>query len=608
MDTSYSQTEIAALLERKFDAIAAIKKTDKEDLSNLGLKGFTLVDVGKFPREEYKGKYPEDWVSKKAIVVKDAQGNLYVHFNGTGDGNWSYNAVAYGPQNGNITSPIQDWALEYFDKTVSKYYEGQANGKLYVSGHSQGGNNAQFVTIRSQYGDYIERCTSLDGPGFSTASVEEAKVLYGEAFYERQRNKIYAYNGTYDYVSCLGQEQIVPDGHIQYIAYDYENNGFNVELFHHSKGLFFVDKDGNIRDKDGNIRLGDIQDNYSDFRELVLALNQQVLKLPADQQQDAASLVMKLCENMLGGGEVVTVEFSDEDKELLKILLAQVLAEGIEENPVLIKRVLLEMGIDPAAVDLIGVMIDEFNELPEGLRKEALESLIDFAFEYGSDIIENGFSADMLITLLPALAAAVPVIIETALHHPEDLMTVLYEFGVDKIIVNFIKGHPGATIAIAIGIAVFLPVIIDIAKAIIIIDVAIHFVEGLIDIANHVKDFILKVFNAAKEAYEKTKEWFKKTFFPGSDYAQSNPYINVDTQSLRSYAQRLFSVNSRLSTLDGDLRSLYWQVGFLDLWDILVANLLTSPSYAIAKVREYLNSTATDFDNAEAKVKSYLGG
>ena len=123
--------------------------------------GYEVLDVFTFTRSEsetYPGqKYP------KAIAVKDAAGNIYVHFNGTGDGNWNYNSVAYG----GAPSRMQVEALEWFDSFIEKQYEGHSRGNLYVTGHSQGGNNAQFVTIRSPYADYITNCVPLYGPGFS---------------------------------------------------------------------------------------------------------------------------------------------------------------------------------------------------------------------------------------------------------------------------------------------------------------------------------------------------------------------------------------------------------------------------------------------------------
>ena len=85
-----------------------------------------------------------------------------------------------------------------------------------------------------------------------------------------------------------------------------------------------------------------------------------------------------------------------------------------------------------------------------------------------------------------------------------------------------------------------------------------------------------------------------------------NPFFRVDTDKLRNYAGRIRDINARLRTLDGDLRGLYWQVGFLDLWDILVANVLTSGSPTLRQIESYLNHAAQTFETAESKAKSYF--
>jgi len=156
----------------------------------------------------------------KAIIFEDDQGNIYAHFNGTGDGKWGQNATNYGGP----PSEVQTDSLEFFDKFMAENYEGSLNkGNVYTTGHSQGGNTAQYVTMKSQYGQYIDMCMNKDGPKFSHDAVNDFKHSYGEAYYEQQRDKIYALHGEIDFVSPLGQEEIVPEGHTLYT----ENTGGN---------------------------------------------------------------------------------------------------------------------------------------------------------------------------------------------------------------------------------------------------------------------------------------------------------------------------------------------------------------------------------------------
>lgn len=262
---------IAANFEKNFNIYKTKPKGGK-------LNGFEIIDVF-----QYDGSS-----SQKGIALKDEAGNIYVHFNGTGDGNWKYNAVAYGGS----PSDLQNKALEWFNDVVKKNVEGQSVKEFYVSGHSQGGNNAQFVTMRSPYADYITNCISLDGPGFSKKFVSDSIDLYGEAFYDRQRSKIYAYNGENDYVSCLGQKSIVLDENTVFVEYtNPDNKKIDFEKFHAIEGM--LDKNGKLIPKKPN---GD-----SAFRKYVVQALEKVRGIqPEAKQTRAAELVMKLCENMEG--------------------------------------------------------------------------------------------------------------------------------------------------------------------------------------------------------------------------------------------------------------------------------------------------------------------
>lgn len=64
-----------------------------------------------------------------------------------------------------------------------------------VSGHSKGGNKAQYVTILSSK---IKKCVSVNGQGFSNSFLES----YREEINKNQ-SKIVCINAEYDYVSCL---------------------------------------------------------------------------------------------------------------------------------------------------------------------------------------------------------------------------------------------------------------------------------------------------------------------------------------------------------------------------------------------------------------------
>lgn len=75
--------------------------------------------------------------------------------------------------------------------------------------------------------------------------------------------------------------------------------------------------------------------------------------------------------------------------------------------------------------------------------------------------------------------------------------------------------------------------------------------------------------------------------------------IIVDTYKLNQYAQRIATVNSRISRLDRRLDSLYWRVGLQGLWNLMQADALTCYSWRLVRCQSYLEQTATDFESVE---------
>lgn len=137
---------------------------------------------------------------------------------------------------------------------------------------------------------------------------------------------------------------------------------------------------------------------------------------------------------------------------------------------------------------------------------------------------------------------------------------------------------------------------------------AMEIAKKICNMVSWLSDKTTDLFEAITETINGFQEWLRQKNIKGIAYVQGNPYFKADTDKLREYAARLERVNNRLSKLDSNMRSLYWQVGLLDLWDILLANMITSKSYAINQAKKYLYNTADRFENAENKAKNYIGG
>jgi len=572
--TPHDIANTAAKLEVDFGAISNLNNGDS--YKNQFGDEFTVIGVGKY--EHANGKlYP------KAIVVEDIHGNIYFHFNGTGDGFWDENTAAYGGK----PSDIQDWALSYFDEIIKERYEGKSKGNLYVTGHSQGGNNAQFVTIRSEYGDYISNCVELDGPGFSSEFVEESKKKYGEAYYEMQRNKIWAYNGESDYVSCQGQEQIVPDGQVRYIKTPKKDENDNVMFVYHAAD-WMIDENGKLND----------YGEESEFRKFVKEVVKEINDLPEEQRERTAKLAMLFAEEYLGPD--IGADITEQDLEDFKRTLIPMIVKLMDKNPDMIIPVLIELGIEEPRASNIAKIIIDFNKLPPEAREKALEGLAQIITMENGEIKLDFGNVDII--------AMLPFIWETALHDPENILTILDELGVDEKIKAWIAENPVAFVGLVLlcGVVIFLmaEVLINILAIIVIIDALIHIISGL----KEVVESIIQALHYVKELLNEFKQWLKDIFNEGARYAEANPYFKADTDKLREYATRVDNVNRRLKYLDGDLRGLYSQVGLLDLWDILVANLITSGSPTLKQVTSYLNNTASRIETADNKANGHIGG
>lgn len=165
---------------------AEMKKEDLERIKETVIKNkdvyenFLVRDV----TEDHNAK-------NVAITCKDSN-DLIVLYQGTGDGyEWNDNGVgAYS----NVTDTVvQQEALDFYDKAYKEY---GGKGKVYVTGHSKGGNKAQYVGVLR--GEDIEHVYSFDGQGFSRAFLNKYKKEI-----EKNAGKITSICNKNDFVNIL---------------------------------------------------------------------------------------------------------------------------------------------------------------------------------------------------------------------------------------------------------------------------------------------------------------------------------------------------------------------------------------------------------------------
>ena len=218
-----------------------------------------------------------------ACAFEDPEnGNVYVAYRGTGDGKWVDNGVGLTEK----STVMQDEALEYFDHVIEN--DIKTNGKIIVTGHSKGGNEAQYVTLKSKYGYMIDNCYSIDGQGFSKAAVESFKER-GEDYYYDQLSKMYSINGENDYVHDLGI-RVIPDENTYFI----ETGAESFAGYHSIHNM--IEGDGLKWTVEGGIIVHGEQGPAGQFAK---ALSEKMMQLNDEDLRDCAVTVMSLIERFM---------------------------------------------------------------------------------------------------------------------------------------------------------------------------------------------------------------------------------------------------------------------------------------------------------------------
>lgn len=127
------------------------------------------------------------------FCVKDSNNNISVIYSGdySYSDSWVDNFVGAVQED----STEQDNALTFFNECLDKAKEFGVVGEVNVSGHSKGGNLAQYVTIVS---GMVDNCLSYDGQGFSDAFMQK----YVDEI-AQNGSKITSISANYDYIHCV---------------------------------------------------------------------------------------------------------------------------------------------------------------------------------------------------------------------------------------------------------------------------------------------------------------------------------------------------------------------------------------------------------------------
>lgn len=315
-----------------------------------------------------------------ACTFTKPNGSVSVVFRGTGSGEWidngeglsgipeenTYNTYSDG-ELVSSTTVINDYAtdqqveaLNWFNKIASENGWDESTN-ITISGHSKGGNKAQFVTINS---DLIDNCYSFDGQGFSPEALKALEEKYGIKFAER-RQRILCFAADNDYVNVLG-ERLAPEDHVFYFESPIGDN--NAIGYHYMEAM--LDENGNFNAQCEQGELSEYVENVSD----------ELMAMDASYRQYATLGIMNLCQKYMGKGTPVNGDEVSTEETIAGL--------GISVGPVI--------------VNLLGT-------------KDGYEALGDIIKIYGDDLVNGvGKFYDDIGKEYGYLAEAGAIILSTA--------------------------------------------------------------------------------------------------------------------------------------------------------------------------------------------------
>lgn len=244
-------------------------------------------------------------------------GKVSVIFKGTGSGEWIDNGeglsgvpqentyISYDENNNVAYSEIvkKDFATEQQVEALnwfrSIFVKNNWNKSTHitVSGHSKGGNKAQFVAINS---DLVNNCFSFAGQGFSPEAITAFKNLYGDEF-DSRRKKIISISSENDYVNVLGNRLALKN---------------NIYYFKSRSGLHFLES---IIDSNGFFLPQAEQGRLSEYVESV---SNDLMHIRPFVRQYATLGVMNVFQKYIGDGLPVNGDALSTEKTVAGVGIA----------------------------------------------------------------------------------------------------------------------------------------------------------------------------------------------------------------------------------------------------------------------------------------------
>ena len=177
--------------------------------------------------------------------------------------------------------------------------------------------------------------------------------------------------------------------------------------------------------------------------------------------------------------------------------------------------------------------------------------------------------------------------------------------------VFFIVTHPLLTIEI---VGVLLVALTAFFVGLVVYELVYELIEKIV---TKIAEAVASFFKWVGETLEKFKQfiaenlkWLKalcdKLFNKGYQYATRQPCIQINTDKMLEYAAALREVNKKLMDIDLRMDRLYRSLRLWDRAKLMCADVLTGYSNKLGRCAGYLEDTASEFNELEAKLIKIL--
>ena len=237
----------------------------------------------------FKGTGSGEWIDNGEGLSGIPEENVYLTFNKSSD--VLRKSIVFD----DYATDQQVEALNWFN-TLAYENKWSYLNTIIVSGHSKGGNKAQFVAINSPLVDF---CYSFDGHGFSPEAVSAFKKRYMTDFDKRILN-IFSIAAENDYVNVLGK-RLMPEENIYYLN---SHTGL-----HYMEAL--LSESGKLNNQCERGKLSAYIESVSD----------EIMEMKPDLRQYATLGIMNIFQRYLGKGTPVNADSVSIDKTITGLAL-----------------------------------------------------------------------------------------------------------------------------------------------------------------------------------------------------------------------------------------------------------------------------------------------